>query len=277
MQLSGAKIRYPDPSEIKKSDKKNRVSVYTEDYKGEFYNIPVNKLIPFKNQARVFFDDESITSLAKTIQEHGIRQPLTIIPSPQNEGLFEIVSGERRYRAAKLINLSVVPCIIIHDIQKAEEIALIENIQRKDLHPVELLKAFQNLLDTNICTSTQEIADKLGIQKSRVVEILNLRHLPEATKNMLVEKSIKSRRLLRDLLKSSAESHIVLINKYLNNQFNSPIKQNDTKQSHNHKKTNIITIVLDKANLSISKNKITKLSSEQKSQLNELLSSLITE
>jgi len=142
------KIRHIETN-VNNQTNKTRSSIYTENFKGEFYNISVDKLIPFKNQARKIFDEKSMLNLAKTIKEHGIRQPLTVIPSDIREGCYEVISGERRLRAAKSIGMEKVPCIIIHDMLKAEEIALIENIQREDLHPVELLKAFSNLLHNN--------------------------------------------------------------------------------------------------------------------------------
>jgi ParB family chromosome partitioning protein len=93
-------------------------------------------LVSFKNQKRHYFDGEKLKSLAKTIKEHGIGQPLTVIQSEDKLGVFEIVSGECRFFAAKMTGLDKVPCIIIHDRNAAEEIAVIENVQRADLHPL---------------------------------------------------------------------------------------------------------------------------------------------
>ena len=106
MKIDKAKVRYleeDDNSQNKIANKNSRVSSYTEDFKGEYYNLKLDKLIPFKNQARVYFDQESLESLAQTIKEHGIRQPLTVIPSDEKSGYYEIVSGERRFRALCLI------------------------------------------------------------------------------------------------------------------------------------------------------------------------------
>ena len=90
MQMNNAKIRIPE--EIKQKQN-SRSSVYTEDFKGEYYYLPVEQLIPFKQQARKIFLEEHIESLASSIQEHGIRQPLTVIKSDDEEKSFEIVSG----------------------------------------------------------------------------------------------------------------------------------------------------------------------------------------
>ena len=100
MQIEDAKIRVPE-SKVG-SKRRLRSSVYTDDYVGEYYNLTPDKLIPFKKQARRSFDEEALASLASTIKQHGIRQPLTVVASETEEGKYEIVSGERRYRAGVL-------------------------------------------------------------------------------------------------------------------------------------------------------------------------------
>jgi len=267
MQLKKAKIRYP----VKENTpNQSRISLYQEDFKGEYYNLTLDKLIPFKTQARKNFDAETIDALAQTIKEHGIRQPLTVIPSKDSEGKFEVVSGERRLRAAKLLKMATVPCIIIHDNKKAHEIAIIENVQREDLHPIELMQAYQNLLDSEICNSTQEIAKKVGLPKSSVVETLSLKNLAEATQKRLIEQKIKSRDLFRKLLKAEPETHNKLIDKYLSN-----IEDNRTRRGGLPQKANIISIILKNEKLDLSQNKIHHLNAEQKRTLKSLFLELI--
>lgn len=203
-----------------------RVSSYTDAFKGEYYNIDVNKLVPFHNQARILFDDEGIHKLADTIKGHGIRQPLTIIPS-EKVGFYEIVSGERRFRAALLLKYQRVPCIIIKDKQKAEEIAIIENIQRKDLHPVELMRAYLNLLSNKICDSYSEIAKKVGVSKSSVVDILNLRRLDVEVQKALVVNDIKNRDFLRKLCEKEGCDQMIALDLFLQGQDVAKKKQND--------------------------------------------------
>jgi len=210
MRINQVKIRPPIEQE-KDTNIKNRVSAYTESYKGEYYNIDIEKLIPFKNQSRKSFDQKSLEELSQTIKAHGIRQPLTILPSEKEEGKYEIVSGERRWRAAQLIKLKKLPCIILKDRNAAEEIALIENVQRKNLHPLELMSGFQNLLDKGICKNQQEIADKIGVSRTIVVETLKLKELPYSTQTELLEKRVKSRDVLRLLLKSPQKDHLNII------------------------------------------------------------------
>jgi ParB family chromosome partitioning protein len=266
MKIEDAKVRYVE-KEAPSPRKSGRVSIYLEDYKGEYYNLPVEKLFPFKSQARKFFDQESIDALATTIKDHGIRQPLTVLPAEGQEGYYEIVSGERRYRAALQLGLKTVPCLIFHDRDKAEEVALIENIQRKDLHPIELMNAYSHLLDKGICTSLQGVADKLGLSKASVVDIMNLKNLPIETQELLLTHQIKSRDFLRILCKAPAENHVALIARY------------ETKESGDKKakkkvintKTKVLNIVYDNDMFIIENNRVKDLSTKQKEEVKNLI------
>jgi ParB family chromosome partitioning protein len=268
MRIEDAKIRIVDEIQ-EKSKNKSRSSVYTEDYKGEYYNIPLGKLIPFQNQARRFFDPQSLESLASTIREHGVRQPLTVIPSEIQEGKYEIVSGERRYRASLQVGLETVPCIILHDRQKVEEISIIENIQREDLHPVELMKAYNSLLKNGICSSMQEIADKIRIAKSAVVETINLKNLSEKTQDLLVQNKIINRDFFRLLCKENINKQQELVEQYIKNQQIKKAKQS-TKRGER-----IVSLVLSKGSLFIDENKLNTLSSEQKHDAKNIIQNII--
>ncbi len=243
MLIDKAKVRYlVDTKKVEHAASGVRVSSYTDALKGEYYNIDVNKLIPFHNQARILFDDEGIHKLADTIKEHGIRQPLTIIPSEQ-VGFYEIVSGERRFRAALLLEYKRVPCIIIKDKQKAEEIAIIENIQRKDLHPIELMRAYLNLLQNKICDSYSEIAKKVGVSKSSVVDVLNLRKLNPEVQKILVVNDIKNRDFLRKLCEKEDYDQKVALDLFLQDQ--DVIKE---KKNHSSKLIKLFTVYQDRSN-----------------------------
>lgn len=185
------------------SENQGRVSIGMEESVGEYFFINLEKLIPFKNQARRHFDKEELDNLALSIIEYGIRQPLTVVKSPEQDGKFEIVSGERRAKAASNAGLTTVPCIIIQDYSKAESIALIENIHRADLHPVELAKAYNSLMQNGNFSSGEEIANSLGINKSSFYETLKILKLPETLQQALIEHGIKSRDKLRSLLRSA--------------------------------------------------------------------------
>ena len=137
-------------------------------------NLKIIEVEPNKEQPRRSFDEESIEELASSIKEYGVIQP--IIVTKQND-YYQIVAGERRWRASKKAGLSEIPAIVReYDKQKNSEIALIENIQRQDLNPIEKAMAIRELLDTYELTQ-QKLADKLGISRSglaNTVRILNL-------------------------------------------------------------------------------------------------------
>ena len=198
------KIKYKEPSEsltkisAPNFEGKNRSSVGMEGFVGEYYFMNIADLKPFKNQARKTFHEEDIKELAATIKEHGIRQPLTILKT--DSGHFEVVSGERRLRAAKSIGIEKVPCIIIDSEEKAEEIALIENIQRSDLHPVEFGDAINSLLGKNQWGDLSKLATKLGKDHSTLSNHLAYAKLPSTIKMFLVQNDIRSRDILRKLL-----------------------------------------------------------------------------
>jgi ParB family chromosome partitioning protein len=265
MRIDKAKIRTSSDQERKNDKLTQRVSAYTEAYKGEYYNIEVLKLIPFKNQPRKHFDQGSLDELASTIRTHGIRQPLTILPSAESIGKYEIVSGERRWKAAQIAGLTKVPCIIIHNQNDAEEIALIENIQREDLHPLELMQAFKNLLDRKICKSTSEIANKLGLNKSMVVETLALNSLPQHTQQILLDEGIKARKVLRELGKENEEKHLDIISNY-----KKIIKEKEKKP-----KLKVISIIINNEEITFQGSKIDTLTSVEKQKLKQSLMAFV--
>lgn len=137
-------------------------------------NLKVIEVEPNREQPRRNFDEESIEELANSIKEYGVIQP--IIVTKQSD-YYQIVAGERRWRASKKAGLAEIPAIIRdYDKQRNSEIALIENIQREDLNPIEKATAIRELLDTYNLTQ-QKLADKLGISRSglaNTVRILNL-------------------------------------------------------------------------------------------------------
>lgn len=266
MRIEKAKIRLPNNiKEENSNESSQRVSTYTESYKGEYYNIEVTKLIPFKNQSRKHFDQKSLEELASTIRVHGIRQPLTILPSSEQEGKYEIISGERRWKAAQIAGLTKVPCIIIHNQEAAEEIALIENIQRQNLHPLELMQAFQSLLDRKICGSTQEIATKLGINKSAVVEALSLKNLPNETQQVLLNEGVKARKILRVLVKSTQDKHLKIINDYKKS------IEKEQKKEVKSTEARVLSIFINNGKVSFQDNKISSLSTKEKSAVRQSL------
>ncbi|HBN22779.1 MAG TPA: hypothetical protein DD412_06035 [Holosporales bacterium] len=191
-------------------EKTARGSVYSNSAELlEHYSLDVLSLIPFKNQARKNFSDDHINELSASISTHGIRQPLTVIRSQSTTGKYEVVSGERRLIAAKKAGLKKVPCIIIHDYDDAEEIALIENIQREDLHPIEIGMALKNILDFNSTYNQASLAKKLGVTKQYVSDSISYNSIPDDVKEYLLKNNILSRSLLRKILKSDNPSKFI--------------------------------------------------------------------
>lgn len=183
-------------------------SLFSEEFYQQVHRIPITDLVPYKNQARIHFDEEKILALSQTIREHGVRQPLTIIPSENTQGLYEVVSGERRLRAAKLAGLDRVPCIIIHDSQKARRVALIENLQREDLHPIEEGIAYKALLEEGLCGSQLEISQRLGVSEGQVSERLRLASLPREIVDELISKRVTRRADLRKIMNCVSEDEM---------------------------------------------------------------------
>ena len=137
-------------------------------------NLKLIDVEPNKNQPRRNFDDEKIEELAESIKEYGVIQPIIVT---QKDNYYQIVAGERRWRASKKAGITEIPAIVReYSEQTNKEIALIENIQREDLNPIEKARAIREILDKYNLTQ-QQLADKLGISRSglaNTVRILNL-------------------------------------------------------------------------------------------------------
>ena len=137
--------------------------------------IRLSEVEPNPDQPRKIFDTEPLVALAESISQHGVIQPVVVRPK---DGMYMIVTGERRWRAARMAGLSEIPVIIIEaDDKKAAELALVENIQRKDLNPVEEARGYAALIDEFSYTQ-EEIAKKIGRSRSAVTNSLRLLDLP---------------------------------------------------------------------------------------------------
>lgn len=137
-------------------------------------NIKVIDIEPNPTQARKNFKEEAIEELAKSIKEYGIIQPIIV---EKKDKYYQIIAGERRWRAAKKAGVDVVPCLVRDkDEQKNKEISLIENIQRENLNPIEKALGYKELID-NYNLKQQDLADKLGISRPYVANTLRLLNL----------------------------------------------------------------------------------------------------
>lgn len=165
-----------------------------------YFECNVDNIIANKHQPRTNFNEKDLSELAHSIKEHGILQPL-VVRRQNTNGKFEIIAGERRYRASQIIGLSTVPVIVkdVSDENTLLELALIENIQRTDLNPIEEAEAYLKLIQKFSYTQ-EEAAKKLGKSRSSIANILRLLNLPSFVKKDLAEGVISeghARSLLR--------------------------------------------------------------------------------
>jgi ParB family chromosome partitioning protein len=184
------------------SIERGRASIAMEESIKEYFFISLTDLRPFKNQARKVFNDEEINKLAESIKNYGIRQPLTVIRHVGEDGTFEIVSSERRARAAKLAGLEKVPCIIMDDSSNVNIAAVIENIHRADLHPIELAKAYNYLISSGEFKNSISLWETIGVDKSSAYETLKLLDLPGDILEDLLNYDIRNQAQLRFIMKS---------------------------------------------------------------------------
>ncbi len=151
--------------------------------------IPVGKINPNPHQPRSNFDQSTLDDLAASIREHGIISPLIVVSSPIPDQ-YTLIAGERRLRAAKLAGLAEVPVIIRSSTELEQlELAIIENVQREDLDPLERAQAYQALLDEFSLTH-EEISRKVGKSRVTVTNSLRLLNLPESIQKGVSEKRI---------------------------------------------------------------------------------------
>lgn len=145
--------------------------------------LPVNEIEPNRDQPRKYFDDEALGELADSIREHGVLQPLLVRPLPN--GRYQLIAGERRWRASRMVGLRELPVVIreMSDLE-AMQFALIENLQREDLNPIEEAMGYRQLIDS--CDMTQEkVAASVGKSRPAVANALRLLALPASVLEMV--------------------------------------------------------------------------------------------
>lgn len=149
----------------------------------------LSKIEPNPEQPRREFDSELLSELADSIANHGLIQPIAVRPS-KNEGYYTIVAGERRWRASKMAGLTNIPVIIMEiDDKKASELALIENIQRKDLNPIEEARAYRALIDEYSLTQA-EVAAQVGKSRVAITNTMRILELPDEVLDMISDGSL---------------------------------------------------------------------------------------
>ena len=156
----------------------------------EILMVPIEKIVANPFQPRIEFNEESLMDLAQSIRENGLIQPVTL---KEKDGYYEIVAGERRYRACQMIGMTEIPANVM-DVQESQmaALALVENIQREDLSAIEEAKAFVQIMKVTGCTQS-ELAMKLGKSQSSIANKIRLLNLSENVQNAVSSKIITER------------------------------------------------------------------------------------
>lgn len=173
---------------------------------------------PNKNQPRRKFDDEKIAALAESIKEYGVLQPIVV--KKLDTGFYQIIAGERRWRAARMAGINKIPAIIKeYDKRETMEIALIENLQREDLNAVEEAEGYKELIEEFGLTQ-EELSQKLGKSRPAIANSLRLLNLPKEIKQYLIEGKISSGHARALLSAEKKEIMLLAAEKIINEEMN---------------------------------------------------------
>ncbi|GEL07568.1 nucleoid occlusion protein [Salisediminibacterium halotolerans] len=183
----------------------------------EVQQLPLEEIVPNPFQPRTVFDEEKIEELAETLRTHGMIQPIVV---REREGKYEIIAGERRYRAVQMLQWETVPSVVKEfDDAKTASIALIENLQREELTSIEEAKAYRKLLDIHGLTQ-ESLAQRIGKSQSAVANKMRLLQLIPSVQNALLERRITERHARSMLGLKDPELQEKLLNKILQDELN---------------------------------------------------------
>jgi ParB family transcriptional regulator, chromosome partitioning protein len=175
--------------------------------------VPVDAITPNPWQPRTQFDQDELQELAQSIREHGVLQPVLV--SQQADGTFQLITGERRWRAVKLAGMPTVPAMVKEATPQASlELALVENIQRRDLNPLEEAHAFRALLDEHGLTQEQ-LGQRIGKSRVSITNTLRLLQLPEAVREALANGSITEGHARAILMANDEDSRLQVLERVL--------------------------------------------------------------
>ena len=200
-----------------KEEENESDEVHHENHE-QIEQIPIASIKPNKYQPRSVFSEEKIEELARTIHTHGVIQPIVI--RSIGEDKFEIIAGERRYRAMKLLEWLEVPAIVRNlDDKETASIALIENLQREELTPIEEAYAYEQLLKLHSLTQ-EALAQRLGKGQSTIANKIRLLKLPEEIKNAIMEKKLSERHARALISLKDSKLQITMYEEVLEKQLN---------------------------------------------------------
>lgn len=183
----------------------------------EITNISVDRIFPNSYQPRKFFNEEALEELSQSIKEHGIIQPITVRKRGEN---FELVAGERRWRAARMASFESVPCNVIEitDTESAE-IALLENLQREDLNFIEEAEAYYNLINDHKFTQ-DELAKRMGKKQSTIANKLRLLKLSPEVREVCLKNKLTERHARALLSLPNEELQLKVVEKVIKDSLN---------------------------------------------------------
>ncbi|MCA1065633.1 nucleoid occlusion protein [Rossellomorea sp. AcN35-11] len=209
----------------KEQDVESEESSVLEEDRDEVKKIPVSQIVPNRFQPRTVFNDEKIEELSRTIHTHGIIQPIVV--RQYGDEQFEIIAGERRYRAVQKLGWETVPAIVknLNDTETAS-VALIENLQREELSPIEEAIAYGKLLELHDLTQ-EALAQRLGKGQSTVANKLRLLKLPEEIQSALLDKHITERHARALIPLKNPEKQIQLLQEIIEKSLN--VKQTEDR------------------------------------------------
>lgn len=177
--------------------------------------ISVDKIVPNRFQPRLAFNEKDLTDLADSIKEHGIIQPLVLRSIGEK---YEIIAGERRYKAAKMLGLKTVPAVVKNvDNVKSAELAVVENIQRKDLSAIEEAQSYKKLMDDGM--TQDQIAKTIGVAQSTIANKIRLLSLPSSVQNALLEAKISERHARSLLTLQDSQLQEEILDKIIKNRW----------------------------------------------------------
>ena len=168
----------------------NTIVENPQDKEGKISGLKISLIDPKSDQPRKYFDKESLEELAESIRENGLLQPILV--REYGAGRYQIIAGERRFRACKLAGLTEIPAIVLdRDDRAAAQIALIENIQREDLNPLEEALAYKSLKDEYGMTQ-EDLSEKIGKSRSAIANSIRLLDLPDPILTMVAARELSA-------------------------------------------------------------------------------------
>ena len=200
-------------------------------------HIKVSLIDPKSDQPRKYFDKEALEQLAESIVENGLLQPILV--REYGDGRYQIIAGERRFRASKIAGLSEIPAIVLEkDDKKAAQIALIENIQREDLNPLEEALAYKSLAEEYDMTQ-EELSFKVGKSRSAIANMLRLLDLPDEVLTLVASKELSAGHARTILGLKNRDDMILLAQRAVEDDLSVRVLEDEVKRMNKPKKEEV--------------------------------------